>query len=134
MPGLTLTELTKLKSGVAAATAGGLASSWTPDRINEVISNIRGLVKEAMAMRQGIAGMGTTPAAGGTPGPDHPLADTPGQGQLMPAGQAVTMPQLAAMAKRIFESLEAQGYADKTPFEALQSVTLTIGQIKGFLP
>ena len=132
MAAVTLAELGKLRAGAAAVQ--GAASFWTPEAVNTVINGIKDLLKAYNEMRQGAAGIATAPAAAQAPGPGDARADTPGQGQQVTQGQAVTMPQLAAMAKRIFESLEAKGYADKTPFEALQSVTLTIGQIKGFLP
>lgn len=133
MPGVTLAEIAKIKTG-AAATGGNL---WTPDRINEIVSNIRGLVKEAMAMRQGLVGLGIgqVQAEAQAPGPNDPRADSLGQGQqLVGPGQGVTMPQLGVMVKGILTNLEAQGYGDKTPFEVLQSVTLTIRQIKGMIP
>lgn len=124
MPAFTIEELAKLKSGTAKVAGGG--GFWTPENINAIVKNVRGLLQEYNAMRGGAA----------IPRADEELAQgPPGPGQQLTAqGQGVTMPQLYGFAKQVLTNLEGQGYADKTPFEVLQAFTLTIRQLKGMIP
>lgn len=122
----TLEELAKLKGG-AAKVAGGGGGFWTPENINTIVKNVRGLLQDYNAMRGGgaVARADQGELTQGPPGPGQ---------QLTAPGQGVTMPQLYSFAKQVLTNLETQGYADKTPFEVLQAFTLTIRQLKGMIP
>lgn len=127
MATVTLDELGKLKGGAGKVPGGGGGGLWTPENINNIVKNVRGLLQEYNAIRTGAA----------VPRPDQGevYQGGPGPGQQVTApGQGVTMPQLYAFAKQVLTNLEAQGYADKTPFEVLQRFNVTIRQLKGMIP